>query len=169
MQLRILQHEVALSHCAFYFGDGVTHHAAKPRLCLGTVDDLLDGYIHHAAIEHRRIVAATAPLRRTRAHHLLHVLNALAVPLIVEGGEVVRGGVPLHVDVLVATLTRLRLHEELAGNQFAIDRLRRTWKERPIRSIALALHALRWGCGVLNVLTSFPSPFAVLVCRPREC
>ena len=85
----------------------MAHQTSQTSIRFGGVNDLLDGCVHHAAVEHGGIVASSAPLRRPRAHDVLHVLDALAVPLVIERGEVVRGAAPLFVDIFVTTLARL--------------------------------------------------------------
>src|SRR5258708_295712 len=87
MQLRRVPKEVALAHGAFDLDDAVAHQAAETSAGFRAINDLLDGRIEQAAVEQRRIVAAGAPFRGTHAGDALHVLDALAVPLIVEGGE----------------------------------------------------------------------------------
>ena len=85
MKLRILQEKVALAHRAFHFHYAVAHQAAEAGASFWPVNDLLDGRIEQSAVKQRGIVAAGTPLRGTNAGNFLHVLNALAVPLIVEG------------------------------------------------------------------------------------
>src|SRR6266568_9347956 len=87
MQLRIFQEEVALAHGAFDLGDAVAHEAAETGAGFRATHDLLDRGVKQAAVEERGIVATGAPFRGTHAGNALHVLDALAVPLIVEGGE----------------------------------------------------------------------------------
>src|SRR5256886_15029689 len=60
------------------------------------------------SVEQRGIVAAGAPLRGLYAGDVLHVFDTLAIPLIVEGREVVHRTVPLGVNVRVATLAGVR-------------------------------------------------------------
>src|SRR6185369_2831353 len=69
----------------------------------------------------------------------------------------VRGAEPLVVNVLVATLARVGLHEELAGDFLSAVNLRGTGKEWPLGSIAFFVHR-RWRiCGVLDAGAIFPS------------
>src|SRR5579863_707399 len=90
MQLGIFEIKIALSHAAFHVSDRMTHHATQSGLRFGTMNDLLDWRIHQAAVENSRVVASAAPLRRLRANRVLHILDALAVPLIVKRREVMR-------------------------------------------------------------------------------
>src|ERR1700685_3850261 len=121
----------------------MTHHAAQPSLGLGPDTDLLDGRTHQAAVEHGGIVASATPLGRLGANRVLHILDALAVPLIVEGREMMRRAEPLIVDVFMAAFAGVGLHEKLAGNLLSAVNLRRTGKEWPIRTIAFAIHGGR--------------------------
>ncbi len=84
MQLGIFKVEIGLAHGAFHVGDGVAHHAAESGLGFGRVDDLFDRRIHFAGVEHGRIMASAAPFRRFGANGILHILDRLAIPLIVE-------------------------------------------------------------------------------------
>ena len=84
VQLGILEIKITLAHRAFHVGDGMAHHTAESCLRLRAMHDLLNGSVHKSAVEHSRIVAATAPFRGLGADRVLHVFNALAIPLIVE-------------------------------------------------------------------------------------
>src|SRR5713226_3843136 len=134
VQLGVFQIKISLTHRALHVGDGMTHHAAQPGLRLGTVYDLFDGSVHQSAVEHGRIVAPSAPLGRFGADRILHVLNALAVPLVVEGRKVVHRTEPLVVDVLVAALAGVGLHEILAGNFLSAIDLGGTGEEGALRA-----------------------------------
>src|SRR5271167_2982201 len=101
MQLRIFEIEIRLAHSALHAGNGVAHHAAKSGLRGGRVNNLLDGRIHFAAIKKGWIMASGAPFRRLGAYRVLHVLDALAIPLIVEGCKMMRRAEPLLIDVLM--------------------------------------------------------------------
>jgi len=74
-----------------------------------------DRGIEQTAVEQRGIVAARAPLGRTHACDFLHVLDALAVPLVVEGREMMHRAVPLFVDIRVATLAGVGFMKYLEG------------------------------------------------------
>ena len=111
VQCGIFELEIGLAHRAFHLCDRVAHHAAEAGLSGRRVFDFADGAIEHAAIKESWIVAAGAPFRWLHAGYILHVLDAFAIPRIVEGGEMVRGALPLLVDVGVAALAALRLHE----------------------------------------------------------
>src|ERR671936_976370 len=66
------------------------------------------------------------------------------------------GAVPLLVNVGVAALAGLRLHEELPGNHLAFGNLRGTWKERAVRAVAFAVHRFRRRLRIANVMRSLP-------------
>ena len=104
MKPGIFKIEVALAHSALHIRDRVTHHAAQAGLRLGAMHNLLDRGVHQSAVEDRWIVASTAPLGGFCADRVLHVLDRLSVPLIVEGREVVGRTGPLGKNVLVAAL-----------------------------------------------------------------
>ncbi len=99
-----------------------------------------DRGVEHPVEEHRVVVAARAPLRRLRAHRVLHVLDGLAVPLVVEGGEAVGRRAPLLVDLLVAAPALLRGHEEVGRDHPAHVGLGGGGKEGSLRPLALPLH-----------------------------
>src|SRR5215467_9758126 len=105
------------------------------------MNDLLYRCVHQTAVEHRGIVTSAAPFRRLRPCYVLHVLNRLAIPLIVERGEVVRRAIPLLENIFVATLAGLlRFHEVLAWNLASTVDLCRTWEESAMRPVALSVH-----------------------------
>src|SRR5258708_39730380 len=85
-------------------------------------------------------MAAGAPFRRAHSGYVLHVLDALAIPLIVERREMMRGAGPLLVNVRVAALAGLRLHEIFRGNVAAIFGLRGAGEKLALRSVAFAVH-----------------------------
>src|SRR5258708_24891329 len=114
---RIFEKVGALSHRAFHLHDAVAHQAAETGWRLGAIDDLIDGCIEHAAKEKSRIVAAGTPLGGADPGDLLHVLNALAVPLIIEGRKMMRGAIPLTIHVFMAAFASLRLHEVFCRNR----------------------------------------------------
>src|SRR5579862_5442559 len=107
----------------------MAHHAAEAGLRGRRVFDFPDRTIEHTAIEESWIVAAGAPLGRLHADHVLHVLDALAIPGVVERGKMMRGALPLLVDIGVAALAALRLREVGGRNLTVMQRLRRARKE----------------------------------------
>ena len=111
MKLRVLQEKITLAHSAFHLHDAVAHQASETRAGFRTAHNLFDRRIEQAAVEQRRIVATGAPFRRLHARDFLHVLDALAVPLVVERRKMVDGTIPLFVDVGVAALASIGLHE----------------------------------------------------------
>ena len=148
VERRVLDLEVPLAHRAADLGDRVARGAAEPGLRFRRVDLLLDRPIEPAVEEHRVIVAAGAPLRRRGADDVLHVLDRLAIPLVVERGEVVRRGLPLLVDVGVAPPAALAGHEEVGRDDAADVGVGRRGEERAVRAAAFLLHARRhhsWG------------------------
>src|SRR5580692_10072900 len=157
VQLGIFEIKVTLPHAALHVGNRMAHHATQPGLRLWAVNDLLDRRIHQAAVKHRGIVASAAPLRRLGANRVLHILDALAVPLIVERREMMGRTEPLIVDVLVASFAGIGFHEELAGNFLSAVDLSGTKKEGPIWSVALAIHAGGWHRGILNTSLILPA------------
>ena len=64
------------------------------------------------------IVAAATPFRRLRTHYVLHVLNTLPIPLVVEGSKVVGAGGPLFIDVGMTSCTGAGFYfcEEFGGH-----------------------------------------------------
>ena len=171
VQLGVFEHEVALAHRALHLHDAVAHHARETRARFRAVHDLFDRRVEHPAEEQRRIVAPGAPLRRFHADGVLHVLDALAVPLIVERGEMVRGAVPLLVDVRVAALARLRLREILRGDVSVVQSLRGAGKKLSGWSVALSIHRGRWHCRIRYAVGVFPidRPNPPRTRRNRDC
>ncbi len=112
VERRVLDGEVALTHRAVHVRDRMAGGACQTRLRLGRIDLLLDRAIEAAVEEHRVVVAARAPFRRPRPDHVLHVLDRLAIPLVVERREMVHRRAPLFVDVAVAAGAALARHEE---------------------------------------------------------
>ncbi len=143
VQGRVLDGEVALAHRALDVNDGMAGRAAQPRLRLRRVDLLLDRPVEAAVEEDGVVVAARAPLRGPRAHDVLHVLDRPAVPLVVEGREVVGGGGPLLVDLLVAAGAGVAGHEEVGRDRAAHVGLRGGREEGALRAAAFAVHAVR--------------------------
>src|SRR5271155_1632119 len=143
MQGGIFEIKIPLPHAALHVSDRMAHHAAQTGLGFGAMNDLLDWRVHQAAVKDGGIVAAAAPLRRLCANRILHVFDALAIPLIVERREMMRRTKPLIVDVLVAAFAGVGLHKELAGNFLTAVDLSRTRKEWAIRTVAFAIHGCR--------------------------
>ena len=75
--------------------DRMARRARETGLRFGRVDLFLDRPVEAAVEEDRVIVAAGTPLRRLCADDVLHVLDRLAVPLVVERREVVHRRLPL--------------------------------------------------------------------------
>src|SRR5579863_8436350 len=159
MQLGVFEIKIPLPHTALHVGDRVAHHATKSGLRLGTVHDLLYRRIHQSTVKHGGIVASAAPFGGFGADRVLHILDTLAIPLIVERRKMMGRTEPLIVDVLVAALAGVGFHEELAGNFLAAINLGRTGKEWPIGAVALSIHSGRWHGGILNASLILPARF----------
>ena len=129
----------------------------SPACASGRCTICLIGVSINPAIEHGRIVASAAPFRRLGADRVLHVLDRLAIPLIVERRKMMRRTEPLVVDVLVAALAGIGFHEKLAGNFLLAVNLRGTGKERAFRPIALAVHIVGRHRGILNAGARLPT------------
>ncbi len=112
----------------------------SPACARGVWTICLIGVSIRPLIQDGRIVTSAAPLGRLGADRVLHVLDALAVPLIVERRKVMSRAEPLLVDVVVAALAGVRLHEVLAGNFFVPIDLRGTGEKRTLRSITFLIH-----------------------------
>src|SRR5678816_4830379 len=70
-------------------------------------------------------MAAAAPLRRLRPDGVLHVLDRLAIPLVVEGREMVHGAFPLGRDIGVTAFGPARglgVEKEVARQVLRADR-----------------------------------------------
>ncbi len=124
VERRIFNLEAALSHRPVHARDRVARRARQAGLRLGRRDLLADGSIEAAVEEHRVVVAARAPLRGPRPDHVLHVLDRLAIPLVVERGEVVHRGAPLLVDVRVAAAAGVARQEEIRRDRHLDVRVR---------------------------------------------
>src|SRR5437870_11422679 len=105
-------------------------------------------------------MAAGTPLGGTRASDFLHVLDALAVPLVVEGRKMMHRAVPLLIDVGMAALAGVGLHEVLRRNVAAMFGLRGAREEFSLRPIALAVHGFRRHERIGNTIRAFPGGFA---------
>ena len=143
MQGGILDDQRPVSHAAGDPDDGVAGGAGQTGLCLRGVDLLPDGSVESPVEENGMVVAAGAPLGGPGADHVLHVFDGLAIPLVVEGGEVVHGGVPLLVDIGMAPLAGVGSHEEIGGNQVAAAGGGRGGEEGTLGSVSLLFHGER--------------------------
>src|SRR6266478_5189023 len=76
--------------------------------------------------------------------------------------------VPLVVDILVAALAGIRLHEELAGNLFSAIDLRGTGKKWAGGAVAFAIHADGRKGGIFNASTLVPPGFAEIASDGRQ-
>ena len=170
VQFGILEIKIGLAHRAFHAGDGMAHHATQSGLRFRTMHDLLDRRIHQAAVENGRIVASAAPFRGLGADGILHVFDRLAVPLIIKRRKMVRRTEPLVVDILVATLAGVGLHEKLAGDFLLSIDLRGTGKKRTLRTIALAIHVVGRHGGIFNAVARLPTfaDVAGTIADPRK-
>src|SRR4029077_7340033 len=136
----IFEDEITLAHGAFHLNDAVAHHATEAGAGFGLVDVLLDRRIHHAAEEESGIVAAGAPFGLFDAVDFLHVLDAFAIPLIVEGREVMHGALPLLVNVGVAAFAGLGIEEVVGGDVVAVFGLDGAGEEFAVGAVAFLIH-----------------------------
>ncbi len=143
MQRGVFDDQVPVSHAAADPDDGMAGGAGQTGLGFRGVDLFPDGGVESPVEENGVVVAAGAPLGGLGADHILHVFDGLAVPLIVEGGEVVHGGVPLLVDIGMAPLAGVGGHEEIGGNQVAAGGGGRGGEERTLRSVSFLFHGER--------------------------
>src|SRR5882762_1927582 len=76
--------------------------------------------------------------------------------------------VPLVVDIFVAALAGIRLHEELAGNLFSAVHLRGTGKKWAGGAVAFAVHADGRKGGIFNPSMLVPARFAEIASDGRQ-
>src|SRR6267378_1183642 len=76
--------------------------------------------------------------------------------------------VPLVVDVLMAALAGIRLHEELAGNFFSAIDLRGTREKWAGGAVAFAVHADGRQSGIFNASMLVPACFAEIASNGRQ-
>ena len=164
VQRRILDDEIALAHRALDVRDGVTRGASQPGLRFRRLDLFPDGPIEATVEEHRVIVAARAPLGRFGPDHVLHVLDGLAIPLIVERRETVCRRLPLLIDVGVTAPAALAGQEEIGRDDRPDVGLGRRGEERAGRTAALLIHARRHDRRVLDAVRRSPGR---VVAQPR--
>jgi len=143
VQRRILDDEIALAHRAVHVNDRMARRAGEARLRFGRRDLFFDRPVEPAIEEHRVIVASRAPFRWRGAGDVLHVLDRLSVPLVVERREVVRRGAPLVVDVLVAAAAGGARHEKVRRDHAAARGVGGRREERTVWPRALLLHRQR--------------------------
>src|SRR5215472_284932 len=72
----------------------------------------------------------------------------------------VRRAIPLFVDVRVAALACIGLHEVFPGNVAAVFGLRRTREEFSMRAVAFAIHRGWRGRRILDAVSISPGYFA---------
>ena len=156
VQRRIFDREIALAHGAADVDDRMTRRTCQACPGFRRVDLLLDGAIEAAVEEHGVIVAAGTPFRRLRANHILHVLDRLAIPLVVERGEMMCRRVPLVVDLAVAPAAHLAGHEEVRRNGPADVGARRRREERRPGAAAFFFHLRRDAARIVDAKTTRP-------------
>src|SRR6266403_7146 len=76
--------------------------------------------------------------------------------------------VPLVIDILVATLAGIRLHEELAGNLFSAIHLRGTGKKWAGGAVAFAVHGDGRKAGIFNASMLVPARFSEIASDGRQ-
>src|SRR5205807_1425530 len=108
-------------------------------------------------IEDGGIMASTAPFRGLGADRILHVLDRLAIPLIIERREMVHRTEPLVVNVFVTALAGIRFHEKLAGDFLLAVDLGGTGEEVALCPVALSVHVVRRHGRVLNSAARLPT------------
>src|SRR6266852_9100164 len=113
-------------------------------------------------------MAAAAPFRWLHAAHVLHVFNALAVPLVVERRKMMRRALPLFINVSVTTLAGLRLQKITRRNVFAIGGLRGTGEKLPVRAVAFLIHGSRRKRRILHSIRVLPQIRACVPTAPRD-
>jgi len=94
--------KVALPMCSSLPPMLCTIRQPRPARASGRSTDLLDRRIEQNRCRAAGIMAAGAPLGRTHAGNVLHVLDAFPVPSVVEGGEMVHRAVPLLINIRMA-------------------------------------------------------------------
>jgi hypothetical protein len=124
MQGRIFNDKCAIPHAVPDLDYGMTRRASQSGLSLRGMKLLFDGNIEFPIEEYCVVMTSRTPFGRLYSHHVLHVLDGLAVPLIIERGEVVHRGIPLLVNVCMTALTGLRGHKEVGRNRLARGRCR---------------------------------------------
>src|SRR5205809_850019 len=161
----VLDREIALTHGALHVHDRMARRAGETSLGFRSIDLLLDGTVETAVEEDRMVVAAGAPLRWPRADYVLHVLDRLAIPLVVERREMMRRGIPLLVNVAMALPAGLAGEKEAGGDESSNIRVGRGRKERPFRTHSLLVHAIGHDHRVLNPIRLAPLRIST---RPRD-
>ena len=150
-ELRVFKGDSSLPHGAVDVHDGVAGHAAQPVLPGARVLDVADRELLHLVGDREGvIVAAPAPERRLDADRVLHVLDRLPVPLVVERRKVVHRALPLIVDIPVAPLAGLGAHEELGENRLAVGSLGGARKHEALGAAAFVVHAERRRPGIAD-------------------
>src|ERR1700687_2940903 len=76
--------------------------------------------------------------------------------------------VPLVVDIFVAALAGIRLHEELAGNFFSAIHLRGTGEKWAGGAVAFAVHAHGRKGGIFNASMLVPTAFTEIASDGRQ-
>ena len=155
VERRVFDRVAALAHAAVD-SDRVAHDTAQSNLRFGFVDQFANRRIHHARKQEGGVVAAAAPLGRLGPNDILHVFDALAVPLIVERRKMMRRREPLFIGVLVASLAFFGFREEVDRDESLGICPGRTGKERPSGSIAFAQHTCGREFGIRDS-ESFPA------------
>ena len=165
---RVLDLEVTLTHGAVHFGDRMAGGAGQARLRFGRADLLLDGTVEPSVEEHRVIVTTGAPFRGPRADHVLHVLDRLAVPLVVERRKMMCRRAPLLVDVAMTPCAALARHEE-GGRDDALDVcVRGRGEEGPRGPGSFGIHRRRRGRRIRDAIRGPPPRLAAAALDGRR-
>ena len=142
MQGRIFDREPAVAHCVRDARNRMARNAPQPGLRFRCVDLPYGWFLEPAVEKHRVVMTTRAPLRSFDAGGLLHVLDGLAIELVVERREVVHRFVPLLVDVFMALAAEFRIKEEIRRDVAAGIGSRGRGEERASHAAALVLHRL---------------------------
>lgn len=113
-------------------------------------------------------MATGAPFGGLDSDGVLHVLDALAIPLIVEGREMMRGAGPLVINVCVALFASLGFQEKLSGDLRILGHFDRSGGKRSRETAALVVHGGRRDCWVFDVVGSLPTRGAHPPCAVRN-
>src|SRR5262245_39654732 len=84
MQRRILNDKATVTHAVVHSDNGMTGSAGQSCLSFRRVDLLLNGGVETAVEKYRVIMAAGTPFGGLGSDHILHVLDRLPIPLVVE-------------------------------------------------------------------------------------
>ena len=128
---RIFESVIAVAHRAFHLRDGVAHHAADARPARGRMYSISRWAFEIAGKEQRGIVAACAPFRGLARRSRPACRRCSCDTTVIERRKMVRGALPLFVDVGVAALAGCDSMKIVLGDCFPVMRLRGAGKNGP--------------------------------------